>query len=342
MDNFKIDNNNKISNFGVKKQLIEYIYNRIDFKRYRYKLLETMNDLEIFKKEKFTIAPNYIGTNTLFVATQIRDKYYNFLIDRKALNPNKDLIDIYKLKLQPVSFRLDTSIYKGTIFDGTLINTSSGKIYMITDVYYLNGKDLQDELLVDKLLNLKMFMKNCFKPDPLFETIHLDINKLFEPINLKQTVDKFATFELNKYIKGVTFYPNISGLRMIYIDKTPAQNKYNLITNDIELSPVKKHIIKDNLSCITAIFEVRKTDIVDVYNTYLFSSKKDTKRKKFGKLSIPNKDCSIYYQSLFKTDDRLLIECKYDASNDWWEPIKLRSDVSEPDQHHKVKKRIYK
>ena len=113
---------------------VDHIYNSIDLSRFRYELLEFKNELPQLLEKKFFVSSNYSGTNCLLVFSKIKDKYYQFFVDRKTLSYNSKKINYNSIKLMHVDIKLDINIYKdrGTIFDGVLVNNNNKKIFIIT------------------------------------------------------------------------------------------------------------------------------------------------------------------------------------------------------------------
>ena len=71
--------NHFINNIKIKKQLIFNIYNSINLSKFKYKLIEYENQLELLNHNKYMISPNYNGINCLLIFMKLGSKYYSFL-----------------------------------------------------------------------------------------------------------------------------------------------------------------------------------------------------------------------------------------------------------------------
>jgi len=85
--------NRYIEDKDVKESLLDYIYENIDLRNYKYKIIEANDDLFNIKKN-YHISPNYNGTNCLLVFTKLNGQYYSFLVDRKTLSYSKNQLDL--------------------------------------------------------------------------------------------------------------------------------------------------------------------------------------------------------------------------------------------------------
>lgn len=351
---------NAIGRF-MRGKLLEWLYRKIDISNYKYKILESEDDLKLFNKNYY-ITPNYMGTSALLAFIKLKDRYYSFYVIRKTLSYDYKKIDLNKVRLYPVKCRFDRKIYDGTIFDGTIIEGDDKKRhFVVSDIYYLQGENLLLDSLTTKMLQLKIYLNEYFTDDPEFNTHKIHINRFAPCYNISEEIKKYKTIEFAKKVRGYSFYPEKSGLKLIYLTKTDKASdsliektskikntkstkvtKGSKASKDSGTSKTKSSKkIKDNIGEVTAVFEVVNTGIVDAYNLYLYSSKKVSKRRKFGDISVPNREMSIYCQNLFDGEnDSVLMKCKYDSKKDKWIPVK-KSNAKKPDKYSVVKKKLY-
>ena len=339
----------------IKQQLIKYIYNTLDISKFKYKLLEFEYDLTLLKENSYHVSPNYNGINCLLVFIKIKEKYYSFLIDRKTLSYKINQIDYEKIKIIPIEVRLDQSIYNGTIIDGVLMYNNSRnqndniKNFVINDIYYFRGQDLTGDKIQNKMLHINAYLDNYLKQDTKMNNINFIINKIYEMSDLKKLVDIYIPeSKYNQSIKGIAFFPEVSGIKLIYLYNNCTSTK---VDNSSPTNPAMASIKIDNSSNkiirpnnidtneeITAIFKMIKTDTIDVYNLYLSEiieqdGKKFVRYKKYGIAYVPTKECSFFCKDLYEKmkTDAILINCKYIRDKDKWIPINLVENKKIPD-----------
>lgn len=361
--NNKSFNNNHSNNKFFKNQLIDNIYNSIDLSCFKYSLLKSQIDLTQLLSTKFYVSANFTGTNCLLVFTTINKQYYSFLIDRKTLTYNKSKLDINNVKINNVKLKLNYEIYKGTIIDGTHIQTKNQNTFIITDVYTFKGDDFTKIDIKTKMSMLRSYLDNNYDSNDDDNTIMLGINKLYELNQIEQLVNKTIPNMKDFLIKSICFYPHVSGTKIIYpfdnsiqknnnsyksnirvnsnsnsnsndsITKSKFNNDYtefnNNNTNSPNISSNKIYIPKKNKNDKDYVFEMKKTKIVDVYKLNIVepalkNDKIQLKRVNIGIAYIPNIDKSNWCKNLFDDDDNsVLVSCKFHDDKNKWEPLRL-------------------
>jgi hypothetical protein len=333
------------------KELIDYIYNTIDIGRYRFKILDSENDLQFLDVNKYIVSANFNGPNCLLVFIKIKDKFYSYLIDRKTLSYVKEQINLDNLRTNRIRVALEQSIYNGTIFDGILVQNGTSRTYIITDCYYFRGKDLSNDKLIYKMMNIKSYLDVNYDIKSRLNTINLELNNTYE----LSEIDRLINIDIPKtkntskiQIRGLTFYPILSGTKLIFLFNSDKQmitkNNTNLInTNNNTSENIKKNTninISDSIKkktkisyvCKTdepiyAILDMKKTDIIDVYKLFavdkiIKDGKEILKTNKMGIAYIPTEKCSTLCKTLTSTKPtRLLMKCQFIQEKNKWMPI---------------------
>lgn len=208
-----------LSNQQIKQRLLDYVYDVIEPQKFKYKILRTPEDLQELQTNRFYISGNYAGAQCFLVFCKNKDRYYQFVINKKTLTYQQNKINIDAVQLDPVLVGLDGDIYDGTIFDGILSQTEPNamKTFIITDVYYLKGTDMTKEKVKYKLLNIREYLKNNLNPDKNLNDIDLMVNNLSELCEIEKLVNEVIPKTKDIPIKGITFYPHVSGQKLIYL-----------------------------------------------------------------------------------------------------------------------------
>lgn len=338
----------------IKNQLISYIYNKLEISKYKYKLLEYENEVSLLDKEKFFVSPNLNGINGLMVFIKFREHYHSVIIDRRTLSYNQNQIELDKVKVIPFKLRFDESIYKGSIFDGVLLynKNSNMKTFVINDVYYFRGANMTDDNMNHKIMNIDTFFKHGRTVDQNIDNIEVIINKLYELKDIKKLVNSYIPkSKYNRSIKGLAFYPEKSGTKLIYLYNNCSMDKDDTSPTHTVSTVIKKvrEFNIDTEKTISGTFRMKKSDTVDVYSLYLSSKvtkngKKYVKYVKYCIAYIPSQECSFFCKDVFENtaEEHVLVKCKYLADKDKWAPFKLATDKKRPDDERKITKKLKK
>jgi hypothetical protein len=74
-NNYKSNNYNSNYEYHDIQKIIDYIYSTTEISRFKYKILEYENDLNILTTQKYYISANFSGTSSLLVFIKILDKF---------------------------------------------------------------------------------------------------------------------------------------------------------------------------------------------------------------------------------------------------------------------------
>lgn len=314
----------------VRKSLIDYVYNTIAIAKYKFRLIHNQEDLNTIEKNHH-VGYSYHGTSCFLVFTRQKDKYYSLLINRNTLSYSRDQVDDLAVKITPVELRVNQDMYRGTIFDGTLLRYQDGrpKTFIINDVFQLNGESRLVEKIHYKQLHLKTYLAHMITEDKRLNNIEIILNE-FLPLNKIRDIYKNRDGSQYKSdINGFTFLPEYSGNKCIYLFPELAvksnDDKSNkpIMKNDNKTNDNKsvKHVTKNNTD-IKIIFEMRKTGIPDVHDLYLFDSVKGKtmELKKISTAYIPTAECSLFCRDVLKDKDAVVV-CQYVPEKDRWVPL---------------------
>ena len=232
-DNSK-DNSKEHENTYIKQLCTEHIYTMIDVSKFKYEILQNESELLQLLEKKYLVSVNFSGSNCFLVFTKIKDKFYQFMVDRKTLSYNSLKINLENVKLTNINVKIDIDIYygKGTIFDGTFIQNKDSKTFIISDVYMFKGKDLTNNLLESKLLSIKTYLESNYNQNDKNNNLILTMNKLYK----FKDVDELINIDIPKIkkfsVRGLNFYPDRSGTRLIFLNNSQGIQKETFSINN--------------------------------------------------------------------------------------------------------------
>ncbi len=320
-DAFLVNDENKL-------KIIDYIYNLIDLSKYRYNMLDNMQQLKFLKHTEHLVSPNFKGFNyfllfnkTIKMTNEGQKEYSQCIaIDKKFLSYNKKTLDIKKVFMYKIRLMAAPNIFRGTLFDAKLIKD----IMLIKDCYYLGGNSLIDMEMTEKMIYLDNTIANQFQKDGC-ENFKLKINKLYKYAMLEKLVyDIIPKCELD--ITGLIFYSKKSGISYIYNEKKPIE-KINIENDSVVTHESSNmiHQIKEFLESRVysyetndnkKILEIEPTTITDVYNVY-------DKSNKVGIAHIPNLKISKYCKENIKEKTKCV--CVLHKQFNRWIPLKIKN-----------------
>jgi hypothetical protein len=356
-------------NISIKESILDYLYNRIEIGDHKYTIIRNVGDIYELKNDRYYVSGNSCGINSIIIFMKKNNNYYSYLIDRRSISYNRQTLNKAKVRFTEIKLSVDLKIYDGTIIDGILIDNDSNKIslknniinlnteinavgkndnskmlFMITDVFVLNGKSIIN-MNYKKKMYLMNDIINKYVENNNKNNIELFISQPYELNQISSLFQDNIQKNTKKYnIKGIAFYPELSGSKLIYIfDKNDEKIKEELLkgvdkiennslnleeeicdkdTNIIDKKIIYKYEIKDieNIKEIVLNLEMKKTLINDVYKLYaIFNYKNKYIKKKIGIAYIPTFILSLKCKNLFLNKENIIMKCL--LINNKWIPL---------------------
>ena len=384
-----IDTSKHISN-NIKTALLDFLYNKIEVNDHKYVIIKNISDIYELKNNKHYMSANTCGINSLIIFIKKDNNYYSYLVDRRSISYNRQSLNISKVRFVEIKLPVDIKLYDGTILDGILIDNNNignddsvnNMDFMITDVFLLNGKSLITMDYKKKMYmvneSLKEFISN-YKPNvddkSKNKNINLHVSRPYEINQFSSMFNEYISHNSNKYnIKGISFYPNTSGTKLIYIfDKQDEKikndlcnNTHNYIDDDNKVGEAngtdtkgdgdinsnlkivyKYDIINIENTCnIECNLEMHKTNLPDVYKLFgIFFINNVYIKRRIGIAYIPTYKLSLKCKSYFMNKNILIFTCKLDINKNKWIPIDeatvQKIDIINKNSHFKIIEEIY-
>jgi hypothetical protein len=323
---------NIIQDNKFKKEILNYLFDRINLNDFRYHMLNSISKLKYLQNNEHYVFPNFYGKNYLLIHCKIKNQKYSVLIDRKKLKYKLEDINLNEIYCINLDFKCNDSIYNGTIYDGKLLKDSEDNFtYLINDCFFLNGDSMIDVDMKEKFKIIDTTIKIKFNSKPC-ENFIIKYNKIYIYDSLKQLIEKDSIIFNFNFI-GLIFSPKKSGISTIYIeskepkieifssakedncDLTLDCPSYNLMFNlkDILCSRVYNYENGEKKKN----FLMEKTNLPDVYKLYdVFNTNTSS-----GIACIPSLKISHRFNELFKNKLKVKVNCVYSNQHKKWIPL---------------------
>lgn len=320
-----------LADYETKQKIIDYLYSKIDLSKFRYIMLNNIQKLKFLQENEHYVSPNFKGYNYLLIMITLNDKQYCAVVDRKKLSYHKNQLDMRTIQIILLNVKTTESIYRGSIFDGKLIQNSNDYIYLIQDCYYLSGVKIQEIEMSQKMAQLDTTLKNHFKKDqtPYCNNFEFKLNKLYNYEELEDLISNISKLTLNTNVintNGIIFYPKFSGVNVLHIEKKI--DKVDINSKNTEIIEQKSyHIIHDFVDFLksrtysyeqnskTKIFWLNRTMIPDVYDIA-----ERENGDKLGIALIPNLKTSQMCDDII-TDKPVKFNCIFSTKFKKWIPL---------------------
>ena len=302
----------EITNLSLKKEVLTYFFDRINYYEYRYIMLKTMDDFKKNEKNIEYVIPQIKGDPYFLIFGTFDRKNQSFLIEKRKLKFNLESCDINEIKICSVNYKTTSNkMFICSIFDGRSIRTGESNIFLIQDSYYLDGIKMNAWKIEKKIKYLDTYISRNIKDSNLKirKVDHInDIEELDKKINK-------STVEINGYI----FLQGRSGISYIFVDNDNFSKKdtsNNIIEQELDnnINKFSKSYNQNDM-----VFLLKKDAKPDVYHIY------DNENKLVHFASIPDSVTSQLCFNALKNTDSAYFKCEMDTRWKRYKPVALVS-----------------
>jgi len=281
--------------------------------------------LEFLSNNEHYVSPNFKGYNYLLLMLTLEMKHYCVVIDRKKLSYHKSQLDMKTIQIMKIHMNTTEAIFRGTIFDGKLIQTNNKCIFLIQDCFYLMGNKILDMEMKQKMTHIDSIMKTHFVSNvkPYCSNFEFKLNRLHTYDELEEMIKTMPTLSIGT--NGIIFYPPKSGITILHIEKKVEkveissnsevieQKSYNIIVDFVNFIKSRNYSYESG-SKMKQLWLTR-TIIPDVYD---ISETFDG--DKMGIAMIPNLKTSHMCDELVQ-DKPVRFNCVYNNKFKKWTPL---------------------
>lgn len=316
-----------INDLDLKNKIIDYLFNTIDLKNFRFNMLENMKQLEVLKNTPHFVSPNFRGYSYYLIFTSINNIQYCVAIDKRKLSYHKEKINLRQVLIYLIKINTFKNIYRGSIFDAKLVKHENNYYMLINDCFVLMGNNLLKMNLNEKMKYINGIISNKINNSSC-NNFTFKVNKLYEYSELENLINNIIP-ACKLDINGIVFYPEYSGISKIFINKPKkVKEKIEYISNENVSNETYKLIsdFKDFLKARKYSYEngktkkliLEKTDITDVYNVYTINGS-----EKLGIAHIPNLRISSMCNEIFENNTKSKFNCVFNDRFKKWIPLNL-------------------
>lgn len=305
----------EVSNLTLKKEVLSYFFDRINYYDYRYLILKTLDDFKKNEKNIEYVIPQIKGEpNFLVFGTFNTQKVLNsslsdngtfnrketcYMIEKRKLKFNLDQCEIKDIKIVQCNYKTIPKTYIGTIFDGRVVQSEQSNIFLIQDCYYLEGIKMNAWKLEKKIDYIDEYISRNMKGS------NLKIRKVDLISNIGELDKKISSSKIE--INGYIFLQGRSGISYIFIDNDnfiKNNNQYSIEQiNDNKFLEESQNTNK-SYSNDELVFLLKKDAKPDVYHIY------DKENNLIHFASIPDTITSQLCFNVLKNKDSAYFKCE--------------------------------
>lgn len=301
----------------------------------RYYSFLNEKNLHNLNDTNFKVCVNTFGHKYLLFLTKYNNKNYCIFINKKK----EDMIHI--------RFRFSEELFSNTLFDGELIkNNENDYVYSITDIIAFKNKFvLNDNTLDERIKMMDHIVNNNYVENDIMNFCLLDVKKYFELKYLEDIYKRyipsipykcsgiFLQHIINYKNSYMYIFPEFRTLSQTQTQLTSSNNdKNHSLNNNKNNNNKNKNNDRNKIEndepdkSKPYNFQIRQTDLPDIYKLYYPSS--DNKLKFIGYAGIPNMETSKLLTTVFdkmgdKDDVRVCVKCEHSENFDKWIPKEL-------------------
>jgi len=284
----------KINNYLIKKKIIDYLQDNVDVFRFNDNLISDEDNLLTIKNQDYIVVPNIVGEDYIFVSIKLKENYFVVLIEKKTISNFKN-INYNNLNIISIQIRLKADTYKGTIFDGRVVNLGGCCAFIINKVHMLYGNNLNGKDIYDIYQTTEDFISESYVIDPNMNTILFKLNRIYE-LNEIDTL-------INEKIPNSKF--KFSSLDFISNDCSKTF-RYFYTNQDYDLKTA------------TMYGKLLNVDVIE-----LFSEDESDKIRRIGIAHVPDIKTSQICNQYVSPSELTAIKCKLNYRFKKWVPEEI-------------------
>lgn len=283
----------EILKYDIKSKIFNYLVESVNKSKLESNLIRNECNLNELLDNDYSILPNIVGEDYIFICKKLNDKYYVVLVEKNSFDLSN--INFNKINIISLKIRLNLKSYDGTIFEGRLVNLGGTNVFIINKVFMLDGSKLDNLALDDIYEKTNEFIDNSYILDTNMNSILFKLNRVYK-------IYEFDDLLSNKLKSSKYKFSSIDFV------KSNFENTYRLYFSNQDY----------NSNFVNILGKLIDIDVIELY-----AKDNMNKIRRIGIAHIPDINTSLLCNKFISKNELSNLRCKFNFKFKKWVPLKV-------------------
>ena len=283
----------EILKYDIKSKIFNYLVESVSKSKLESNLIRNECNLNELLDNNYSILPNIVGEDYIFICKKLNDKYYVVLVEKNSFDLSN--INFNKINIISLKIRLNLKSYNGTIFEGRLVNLGGTNVFIINKVFMLDGSRLDNLALDDIYEKTNEFIDNSYILDTNMNSILFKLNRVYK-------IHEFDDLLSNKLKSSKYKFSSIDFV------KSNFENTYRLYFSNQDYSS----------NFVNILGKLIDIDVIELY-----AKDNMNKIRRIGIAHIPDINTSLLCNKFISKNELSNLRCKFNFKFKKWVPLKV-------------------
>lgn len=283
----------EILKYDIKSKIFNYLVESVSKSKLESNLIRNECNLNELLDNNYSILPNIVGEDYIFICKKLNDKYYVVLVEKNSFDLSN--INFNKINIISLKIRLNLKSYDGTIFEGRLVNLGGTNVFIINKVFMLDGSRLDNLALDDIYEKTNEFIDNSYILDTNMNSILFKLNRVYK-------IHEFDDLLSNKLKSSKYKFSSIDFV------KSNFENTYRLYFSNQDYSS----------NFVNILGKLIDIDVIELY-----AKDNMNKIRRIGIAHIPDINTSLLCNKFISKNELSNLRCKFNFKFKKWVPLKV-------------------
>ena len=283
----------EILKYDIKSKIFNYLVESVSKSKLESNLIRNECNLNELLDNDYSILPNIVGEDYIFICKKLNDKYYVVLVEKNSFDLSN--INFNKINIISLKIRLNLKSYDGTIFEGRLVNLGGTNVFIINKVFMLDGSRLDNLALDDIYEKTNEFIDNSYILDTNMNSILFKLNRVYK-------IYEFDDLLSNKLKSSKYKFSSIDFV------KSNFENTYRLYFSNQDY----------NSNFVNILGKLIDIDVIELY-----AKDNMNKIRRIGIAHIPDINTSLLCNKFISKNELSNLRCKFNFKFKKWVPLKV-------------------